>query len=148
MVTPPRMVRGFDVARVEAAIRAAERRTSGEVRVALSRWYFWGDVRRAGERIFSRLHMERTRERNGVLIFVAPWRRRFVILGDVGIHQRVSSTFWQDIAAPLEKGFRAGDLTGALERAIAEIGNRLAELFPYDPLHDLPELSDDVVIDR
>jgi uncharacterized membrane protein len=141
------MVRGFDVGRIEAAIRAAERRTSGEVRVALSRWYFWGDVRRAGERIFARLHMERTRERNGVLIFVAPWRRRFVVLGDVGIHQRVNATFWQGVASVLASGFRAGDLTGALERAILEIGNRLAELFPYDPARDQPELADDVVID-
>lgn len=140
-------VRGFDLGRIEDAIRAAEKLTSGEIRVALSRWYFWGDVRRAAERLFPRLHMDRTRHRNGVLIFVAPWRRRFAVLGDVGIHQKVAATFWDEIAAILSSGLRAGDRTLALERAIAAIGEELGQHFPYDAATDAPELPDQVVVE-
>ena len=121
---------GIDLGAVEEAVRLAERRTSGEIRVALARFYFWGDVRRAAERAFGRLGMDRTRERNGVLIFVAPWRRRFALLGDQGIHQRLEPTFWDDLARPLSAALRAGDLTGGLTRAIATIGDRLATHFP------------------
>ena len=64
-----------------------------------ARFYFWGDVRRAAERAFARLRIDRTREHNGVLIFVAPWRRRFAILGDEGIHRRVEDGFWDAIAS-------------------------------------------------
>ena len=142
-----RVVHGFDLGRIEAAIRAAEKRTSGEIRVALSRWYFWGDVRRAAERLFPRLGMHRTRQRNGVLIFVAPWRRRFAVLGDEGIHARVPANFWDEIAAVLAAGFRAGERTAAVERAIAAIGGGLAQHFPYDPATDVAELPDDVVDD-
>ena len=45
----PRLVHGIDLDRIEAAIRSAERRTSGQVRVAVARFYFWGNVRRAAE---------------------------------------------------------------------------------------------------
>jgi uncharacterized membrane protein len=127
------IVHGIDLDVVEQAVRAAEQRTSGEIRVGLARFYFWGDVRRAAERAFFHLGIDRTRERNGVLIFVAPWRRRFAILGDVGIHHRVASRFWDDLAEPLGQAFQAGDLSGGLARTIAAIGERLAVEFPVPP---------------
>jgi uncharacterized membrane protein len=135
MVTPrrPRLVHGIDVARVETAIAAAERLTSGEVRVAVCRFYFWGDVRRAAEAAFARLHMGRTRHRNAVLLFMAPRLRRFAVIGDVGIHERVTPAFWNDVARALETSFKRGDLTAGIERAVATIGDRLAEHFPPDP---------------
>jgi uncharacterized membrane protein len=141
----PSSVHGIDVTRVEAAIKAAERGTSGELRVAVCRFYFWGDVRRAAESAFARLHMDRTRHRNGVLIFVAPRLRRFAIVGDVGIHKQVTPTFWNDLADDLAHDFRAGDLTGGLERAIATIGGRLADRFPPDPTAG-DELPNQVVV--
>ena len=142
-----RRVHGIDVARVEAAIRQAEGRTSGEIRVAVSRFYFWGDVRFAAEGAFSRLHMARTRHRNGVMIFVAPQRRQFVILGDAGIHARAGDAAWETIAGAIAAEFQRGDLTAGLERGIAEIGHRLAKYFPADATRDTNELPDDLVVD-
>ena len=127
------IVHGIDVDAVERAIAAAERATTGEIRVALSRFYFWGDVQRAAERAFTRLRIGHTRGHNGVLIFVAPWRRRFAILGDDGIHRRVEDGFWDATASALVQAFRAGDLTGGLVRAIETIGARLAVHFPVPP---------------
>jgi uncharacterized membrane protein len=143
--TPPAArVHGVDVARVEEAVRAAERRTSGEIRVAIARFYFWGDVRAAAERAFARLRMDRTRDRNGVLVFLAPWRRRFAVLGDAGIHQKVGSAFWQQVAAVMTAELRRGDSTTALVRAVETIGEKLAAAFPYDPKSDVNELPDTV----
>ncbi len=147
MVTPSghRVVHGIDVARLEAAIAAAERLTSGQVRVAISRFYFWGDVRRAADATFARLHMGRTRHRNAVLVFVAPRLRRFALVGDAGIHERVTPAFWTDLARDLEASFKKGDLTGGIERALATIGERLAQHFPPDPTAG-NELPDRVVV--
>jgi len=136
---------GIDIPRVETAIRAAERGTSAELRVAISRFYFWGDVRRAAESAFKRLHMEHTRARDGVLLFVAPRLRRFAIVADVGAAAQVEPVFWEDVARGLGARFRAGDPTGGLERALATIGARLAEPFPPDPA-DRNELPDRVVV--
>ncbi len=141
------LVHGIDVARVEAAIRAAEGRTSGQIRVAVSRFYFWGDVRIAAEGAFARLHMERTRKRNGVLIFVAPRRRRFAIVGDVGIHSLAGDGAWTAIAELLGREFRAGDLTGGLAHGIAAVGDCLARHFPPDLDRHANELPDAVVVE-
>jgi uncharacterized membrane protein len=143
----PRIVHGIDLDRVEGAIRSAERGTTGEIRVAVARFYFWGDVRRAAEAAFARLGMRRTRRRNGVLLYLAPKRRRFAVIGDAGIHERVTETFWTAISKKLEAELHAGDLTAGLEHAIATIGERLAEHFPPDP-NDTNELADRVSVER
>lgn len=146
MVTPaqPRSIHGIDLERVEAAIRTVEQRTSGQIRVAVARFYFWGDVRRAADAAFARLRMNQTRRRNGVLLFVAPRLRRFAVLGDVGIHERVSDGFWRQISDLLQIDFRAGDLTAGIEHAVGVIGDRLAEHFPPDPIggNELPDRVD------
>jgi uncharacterized membrane protein len=139
-----KLVHGIDIRAVEAAVRAAEVGTSGEIRVCIAHFYSWGDVRRVAERAFRNLGMERTRHRNGVLVFVAARRRRLVVLGDVGIHRVVAPAFWGEVAGGLVVAFKAGDRTGGLERAIAEIGEQLARHFPSDPGPNVNELPDEV----
>lgn len=138
-----RLLRLIDAERVRAAIEAAERRTSGEIRVSVSR-YFWGDVRAAATLAFERLKMHETAERNGVLIFVVPSRRRFVVLGDEGIHARVEADFWEKIAAAMSGRFKDGDFTGGLELGIARVGEELARAFPFDSATDRNELADQI----
>jgi uncharacterized membrane protein len=139
-----RLVHGVDVDRVEAAIRAAERLTSGEIRVAISRFYFWGDVERAAAGAFARLRMEKTRLRNGVLVFVAPRLRRFALRGDVGVAERVGDDFWRRVARDFGADCRSGDLTQALERAVQAVGSELARQFPADAVaaNELPDQVD------
>jgi uncharacterized membrane protein len=148
MVMRPQIVHGIDVRAVEDAVRAAEQQTTGEIRVSLARFYFWGDVRRAAERAFKYLHMDGTVDRNGVLIFVVPGRRRFAIVGDSGIHQRLDPSFWPQVADRLSVAFRAGDFTGGLSRAIAEIGAELATHFPLRGGPNVNELPDTVARGR
>ncbi len=142
-----RVVQGIDLDRIEAAIRSAERRTSGQIRVAVARFYFWGSVRRAADAAFARLRMHQTRRRNAVLLFVAPRLHRFAVIGDAGIHERVNDEFWSQISDALRTDFRGGDLTAGLLHAIDTIGDRLAEHFPPDPLGD-NELPDRVELER
>ena len=42
--------------------------------------------------------MTATKDRNAVLFFVVPARRKFVVLGDSGIHEKVGQEFWHEIA--------------------------------------------------
>jgi uncharacterized membrane protein len=138
-----RLLRRVDVARVKGAIEEAERRTSGEIRVSVAP-FFWGDVRKVAERAFDRLGMTATRDRNGILFFVVPARRRFVVLGDDGIHAKVGEEFWKKVAAAVAERFRADDFTGGLVHGIEVVGAELATHFPYDPSTDVNELPDDV----
>jgi uncharacterized membrane protein len=137
------LLRAIDQARIEEAIKEAERRTSGEIRVSVSR-YFWGNVRKVADRAFARLGMTATRQRNGILFFIVPSRRRFAILGDEGIHAKVGQEFWEKAAAAVSERFREGDFTTGLVRGIEMVGEQLAHHFPYDPTTDVNELPDDV----
>jgi uncharacterized membrane protein YgcG len=124
-----RLLRKIDLAEVRAAVAAAEHQTSSRVHVSVAT-FFWGDVRGAAERAFDRLG------RRGVLIFVVPARRRFVVLGDEEIHARVGQEFWHDVTAAIAERFRQGDFTGGLVHGIETVGSELASAFPYDAAAD------------
>ncbi len=132
-----------DAETVKRAIQEAERETSGEIRVSVAT-FFWGSVRKAAEKAFARLGMTETEERNGILFFVVPSRRRFVVLGDEGIHAHVGQDFWDEVAAAVSERFRKGDFTGGLVHGIEAAGRRLSEHFPYAGEDDVNELPDDV----
>jgi len=141
--TRHQLMKTIDVDRVKAAIAEAERATSGEVRVSVAR-YFWGPVRPAAEHAFARLGMSKTKDRNGILFFIVPARKKFVVLGDEGIHAKVGQEFWDCVAGLMADHFRKGEFTEGLVRAIGEAGRQLAEHFPYDASYDINELADDV----
>lgn len=138
-----KLIERLDLERLRRAIAEAERLTSGEIRVSVAP-FFWGKVRPVAERAFARLGMAKTRRRNGVLFFVVPARRRFVILGDEGIHARVGQEFWEGLAAAVSGHFRKGEFTEGLVRGIREAGGKLAVHFPYDSATDKNELPDEV----
>ena len=135
--TPP-----IDDALVLAAIRAAEQRTSGEIRVVIARRKI-PDPLAAARDEFERLDMTRTAARNGVLIFVAPPSHTFAVLGDRGIHEKCGDTFWQEIATTMTAHFKRGNFTAALVSAIERAGTALAQHFPHSP-DDRNELPDDL----
>ena len=143
VMTRKQLLQVVDRERIKNAIKAAEHRTSGEICVSVSR-LFWGNIETAADKAFVRLGMTRTKDRNGVLLFVVPSRRKFVVLGDQGIHERVGQEFWESVAAIISGKFREGDFTGGLLNAIEKVGEELATHFPYDPATDKNELPDDV----
>ena len=119
----------LDRARVEAAIAEAERASTGEIRVSIA-GLFWGPSRWLAERAFRRLGMRQTRDRNGVLLLVLPWRRQLVVLGDEGIDRRVPEAFWREVVADAAVQLRAGRFTEGLCGAVAAVGAVLAREFP------------------
>ncbi len=129
--------------RVEEAIARAEDRTSGEIRVVISR-KARGDPLEAARRAFARLRMHETRERNGVIIFLAVADRRFAIFGDEGIHRIVGQEGWEHIRDGMAERFGKGDFAGGLVYAVEEVGKVLAESFPHRA-DDVNELPDEVV---
>jgi uncharacterized membrane protein len=143
VMTRRKLLRIIDKDKIQHAIRTAERRTSGEICVSVAP-LFWGSVEKAAGKAFVRLGMSGTKERNGVLFFVVPARRRFVVMGDSGIHDRVGQEFWDSIAAVVSEKFREGDFTSGLLEGIERIGEQLAAHFPYDPATDRNELPDKV----
>lgn len=135
--TPP-----IDDARVTSAIAAAEARTSGEIRVLLSREKAPDPVATA-QLHFDQLGMRKTAARNGVLIYLSPVSRTFAIIGDIGIHEKCGDAFWRLLAAAMEAHFKKGEFTEGLVEGIEHAGKLLAENFPRSP-DDRNELPDKI----
>jgi uncharacterized membrane protein len=131
--------------RIVDAIGAAEKRTSGEIRVHIQP-KARGEIREVAERTFERLGMTKTALRNGVLLFIASEEQRFVILGDRGIDENVPAGFWDAIAAQLTIRFKAGELTDGIVEAIQSAGEQLAQYFPR-AADDVDELPNELDID-
>ena len=144
-------VKGFldalDHERIVKAIRAAEARSRGEVRVHVSVQKV-DDPQAAAARQFEKLGMTRTAERNGVLLFVAPSSRTFAVVGDRGIHERCGPEFWKEVAAAVEEDFRSGRYTDGIVKGVARVGDALATHFPRPQgSADTNELPDEVTED-
>jgi uncharacterized membrane protein len=141
-MSAPKFVKQLREDEIVEAICAAERKTSGELRVFISHKSVEDPVAAAQEE-FARLGMEKTRERNAVLIFLAPDTRKFAVIGDLGVHARCGDDFWQELARAMTAHFRKSEFTEGIVQGIKRAGELLAEHFPRRP-DDGNELSDRV----
>jgi uncharacterized membrane protein len=130
--------------RIIQAIREVESKTSGEIRVLIQRGKLKSDPLVAAQRKFRRLGMHNTRERNAVLIFVAPRVHKFAVVGDEAIHQKCGDEFWQRIITAMHHCFRQDRFSEGIAGAIGVIGDMLAQHFPRSPT-DTNELPDEIV---
>ena len=121
----------IDHDRVNAAIVAAEARTSGRIRVLVARHRAPRPVT-AAEHHFQRLSIAQLPQRSGVLIFVAPRSRTFAVIGDQGVHEKCGEGFWRELAGAMTTYFKKGDFTDGLVHGIERAGALLAEHFPAE----------------
>lgn len=135
----------FTVEQKEAIRRAivdAEEKTSGEIRVHVDE-KCKGDAIQQAEKVFGKLKMHETKERNGVLFYLAVTSRVFAIYGDQGIHAKVGNGFWDEISKQMEKLFQQGKFTEGLAEGIAKAGDQLAKHFPHQS-DDKNELTNEI----
>ncbi len=115
--------------KLRQAIEQAEMHTSGEIRVHLES-FCWGSEIKAAQRVFTRLGMHKTEERNGVLIYIATISHKIAIIGDEGIHTKLGTPFWDTIVEKLIQQFKAQKKAEALCECIVECGKQLSSYFP------------------
>ena len=119
----------LDEDRIVGAIREAEKGTSGQIRVHVTRRKP-ADMAAAARARFVKLGMTETSEHNGVLFYICPNQRRFQILGDTGVHARCGDDFWKEVAAAMQETFRRGHFTDGLLEGIGKVGELLSRHFP------------------
>jgi uncharacterized membrane protein len=140
---PAAFIAKLDRPAIEAAIQQAELKTSGEIRVVISGKAV-DDPVSAARSEFERQGMTKTRQRNAVLLFIAPVSQGFAIIGDEGVHAKCGDAFWSEVAAAMQKDFRDGNHTAALLEGIERSATLLAAHFPREA-GDANELPDRVI---
>ncbi|MFV0268498.1 MAG: TPM domain-containing protein [Draconibacterium sp.] len=131
-----------DKLQITNAIRVAETNTSGEIRVHVENCCS-GDVLDRAAYLFGKLEMHKTELRNGVLFYLAVQDRKFAILGDAGINQKVPADFWESTKNVVITKLKDGLYAEALADGIVRAGEQLKAHFPYQK-DDVNELSDEI----
>ena len=88
--------------------------------------------------------MQETKQQNGVLFYLAYTDRKFAVLGDRGINNRVPADFWESTKALMRPFFARQHYADGLSQGIERAGEQLKQYFPYDGATDINELPDDI----
>ena len=142
---PNKIINESDKIAIQEAIQKAEELTSGEIRVHIDKNCSGEPLKRAIE-VFNKLKMHETKERNGVLIYLAFKDRKLAILGDEGIDKKVANDFWDSTKEQLILDFKNNQFIPGIIKSINEVGVRLKEYFPHQ-VDDIDELSNEITFD-
>lgn len=124
------------------AIKEAESHTSGEIRLHIENHCKQDVLDRAAE-VFSVLNMHKTKLRNGVLIYMALKDKKFAIIGDAGINQKLDDHYWGDIKEHMVSRFKSGSIIMGLCEGIGMVGQKLKEKYPA-AANDKNEITDEI----
>jgi Predicted membrane protein len=131
-----------DDKRIVSAIKQAELNTSGEIKVHIES-HCNGNIMERSVKVFEILKLDKTKLRNGVLIYLAVEDKSFAILGDKGINNVVGENFWVNIKDEMAKLFKEGRFAEGLEKGILACGEKLKTYFPYQT-DDINEITDEI----
>ena len=131
-------------AQLVAAIKQAELRTSGEIRLHLEEKCPTPEPLDRAAQVFAELKMHHTKQRNGVLFYLAWQTRQFAVIGDAGINAAVPDEFWEAVKETVLEFFRQEKYAAGLTGGIQLVGEQLRHFYPYDAVTDVNELSDDI----
>lgn len=140
------MLSSADKQEIQEAIRLAELQTGGEIRVHIDNKCKSNPVERAVI-IFQQLKMHKTKDRNGVLIYLSFEDSKLAIIGDEGINKLVPLDFWESTKNTMIAAFKKQEFTQGICSAISEAGKQLACFFPLKE-NDKNELSNEISIEK
>lgn len=130
------------------AIKEAEKQTSGEIRVFVEGRCKYVDALDRAIEIFTKLHMEKTEMRNGVLFYIAIKDKQLAIFADKGIHEATGDKHWKNVVKEILSVFSKDSVVAGITTSIGKIGEALKTHFPYDKDVDKNELPDEIVFGK
>lgn len=135
--------------KVVEAIKAAELRTTAEVRVFVEAHCEYVDPMERAVEVFGKLGMHQTEKRNAVIIYLAVKDHQYALYGDAAIYELAGGpAFWKTAAEHLVAYLKEGKIGEGLCACINELSNAMALHFPYDPNITKNELPDEIVFGK
>ena len=130
------------------SVQSAEQRTSGEIRIFIENYCRYVDALDRAAEIFFNLEMQKTKDRNGVLLYIAMKDRQLAVFGDEGIHQKVGTEYWNREVQLLVSKFNSDNYADGISACVMDIGEALHKYFPYNRDTDKNELPDNIVFGK
>lgn len=124
------------------AINEAEKNTSGEIRLHVEK-DCEGDPFERAVHVFHQLHMQKTKQHNAVLFYLALGHKKLAIVGDEGIYKKVPGNFWEQVKEHMIKRFKEGNYSLGVCEGIEMAGKELEKHFPKGT-SDKNQLPDEI----
>ena len=140
---PKKFLSEAESGKINSAIKNAERKTSAEIKLVIAR-HCWRSIKAKASKIFRQLELDKTKERNCVLILFIVTNREFLIYGDQGIHEKVGQGFWDDIRDKMVAAFQKDEFADGISQGVRLIGEKLSQYFPHQR-DDIDEISNEIV---
>lgn len=121
--------------------------TAAFKRIFVSRREMDEEVEEAAVTSFFHHGLYRTRDNNGILLFISVFEHRVWILADQGINDKVPEGHWDAIVARLTEGIRRKQAPAAICRAVNTIGEELRQHFPIKT-DDADELKNLIIEEK
>ncbi|MBK7104518.1 MAG: TPM domain-containing protein [Ignavibacteriae bacterium] len=138
-----------DFLRISNKISEVELTTSGEIRVSIKEEKKFSErnstLRALAEKEFYKLNMHQTKDKTGILLFFMLGERKFYILADKGINEKVETNVWKEVSKEIEQKFKHGHFSLGIISGIEKVGKILSEHFPLKP-DDVNELTNKIVL--
>ena len=135
-----------DAAKVAAEVARVEQFTSAQIKVVVLR-HSWIDIRDRASQVFRKHGLDKTEQRNCVLILLVLTNREFAVFGDRGIHRHVGQAFWDDVRNAIAGHLAEGRLGEGITAGVRLIGAQLCHFFPKNS-NTCNEISDDVIVQK
>jgi len=134
-----KLLSASDKQQLVQAIQAAEKTTSGEIRVFVESKTKNGDALATAREIFFKQKMNATQER------IAVSEKKLAIYADQGIYDKVGVEFWYSQVQEMTAHFKTANYVQGMVQVIGALGKALTDHFPFDRVSDTNELSDEIM---
>ena len=127
-------------ARLVEAIRFEEKRTNAEIRVCVTDKLVFRPKRYAW-RLFDRIGMRNTKNRNAALIVMMPRVKQIVMIGDTALDDKVPAEYWEEAVKAMVKRMHEAGPLASLTEGLSRLGETLSQHWPAtdDDVNELPD---------
>lgn len=88
------------------------------------------EVEKAAIKAFYTEQLYKTRDENGILLYISVFEKKVWILGDSGINSKIEQSEWNSIVSDLTYGIKTGEQCAAICEAVEKVGETLKTHFP------------------
>jgi len=132
-----------EIQKIEAKITTLETMTSAEFKIIICK-NAWMGIKRKAYKLFKKYNLDKTKEKNAVLLLVVEKSKELLIYGDQGIHKKSSTNHWTLVRDVILNDFKNDNFYAGLSSGIEMIATNLIEHFPANK-DNKNEVSNEII---
>ena len=124
-------------------VKSTEENTSCEIKIHIND-FCKGDALVKAIELIAKLGLDRTKNRTGIILYLAVKDKKFAIAGDVGIHKALPNNSWHDLKDEAISFFKDEKYMEGFVHCLQKLSMIVKATFPENKIDNVNEISDDI----